>query len=310
MLKQEVQEILDTLKDNLMNKLDRLHHIQVFSIDKEIQYKNNKDLCLVYSIWSHTGYVNVCFYSILSQLCFTDIREYSILVYVDEYIAEYTKSVFKGLIPLENIIVLKGPECAKQRVAIDSRLLDYKVVVMSDADNILQSNNRTNIYKDILSIHNSYKEPIINFLHKYEGGIKTLNDRIHLSNFESKKDYDKLFEELINNLSVNDYWALTGFISYDSKLIELLKKDVEECIPYNIFCDETVWRKCVLKNNITEKSFDELKSYKFVHPENIEIIRNKEDNVMYLVHPFLGNYINRLQLDILYFTKNKFLLNE
>lgn len=28
MLKQEVQEILDTLKDNLMNKLDRLHHIQ------------------------------------------------------------------------------------------------------------------------------------------------------------------------------------------------------------------------------------------------------------------------------------------
>jgi hypothetical protein len=288
-----------------MDKLTRLNHIPVFPIKKNAIYKSDKDLCLVYSLWSHKAYVNICFYSILSQLVFTDIQDYNIMVYVDESIHNYTCKVLNRIIPNSNIIKIKGEECAKQRVAIRQELLDYKVIVMSDADNILQSNNKISIYKKLVGEHLDW--PHINFLHRYEDGLNTLAERQHLSEFKDLKNYNEFFKDLIQNLEKNNSWYLTGFISYNKDYISLLKVEVDKCVQHKIFCDETVWRMCTINNTIQKEVFNQRHDYLFVTPENINLIKNKKDNVMYLIHAFLGEYVDKLQLDLIYYTKEKYI---
>lgn len=290
----------------MVTKLERLHHIQVFPVEKEIIYKHSNKLCLVYSIWSHTGYANSCFYSILSQLVFTDITDYNIIIFVDTFIEEHCRNIFKNLIPQANIIGVDGPECAKQRVCINDKLKDYEVVVISDADNFMQANHYMPIYKDIYNYHKRGEG--VSFLKKENGNIlDILKSRMSLSNFTNEEEYLDFFKAILKN----DSWYLSGFMSFNTSLIDEFKKEVELCSRYNIFCDESVWLGFLAKarKQYIYIPYDERLGYQFVGPENIKLVRSqKEDGVMYLVHPFLGNFVNRIQLDILHFIKYKFKL--
>jgi hypothetical protein len=285
-----------------MYKLEMLGKLKPFQIEKEVVYNDNKDVCLVYSLWSHPEYVNSCFYSILSQLCYTDIEQYNIVVFVHDVIESYARKVLKNLIPPENIVVLKGEECAKQRVCTHSILSKYEYIVISDADNFVISKNRGKGLKPYYNSFSLEHHQGVTFLQKFTGGLKTLKERKELTNFKNEEEYGKFFKELKKQLLFNDFWYLAGYMSYPNSLVKELTATIEECIPYNIFCDETVWIKfllCDSKKRIAISTYDEKEEFKFINPGNITDLEDMKEGVLYLVHPFLSNYKSPLQQKII-----------
>lgn len=276
-----------------MYKLNMLRKLRPFQVEKEIVYTNNKDVCLVYSLWSHQEYVNSCFYAILSQLCYTDIQQYNIIVFVEDVLESYAKKVLKNLIPSENIISLKGAECSKQRVCTHPILSKYEYIVISDADNFLICKDSGQGLKPYYNFFSLETPQEITFLQRFKGGLKTLRERKELTNFKSEEEYQNFFKDFKKQLLFNDFWYLAGYMSYPNFLIKDFIKTIEECIPYNIFCDETVWIKFILcdsKRKIKVSTYDDKEEFKFIHPGNIGELNDMKLGIIYLVHPFLNGY--------------------
>lgn len=282
-----------------MNKLQLLRKAIPFRVNKEFKFGGDKDICLVYSLWSHREYVNIALYSIMSQLCYTDILKYNIVIFVDRHIADYTKNIFRGIIPEENIIVLSGPECSKQRVCIHPRLQEFKTIVISDADNIIQSLRPNPVYSTIFSFE---PDKLVTFLKSLQNGVEVLGERKFLCDFKTEEDYNKFFKELKSALIKGDIWYLSGFMSYPSALIKEFIPIVEECIPHSIFCDETVWLKFLYSDkgkDVKIQEFESLENFKFITNENLYELKKKKENVTYLVHPFLHNFESSMQNEVL-----------
>lgn len=295
-----------------MSKLEILKKIQPFPLKfNKIAYEGSKDLCLVYSVWSHTAYVNALFYSILSQLCYTDIQKYNIVVFVDRYLETYAKAILGNLIPKENIIPIEGKDCAKHVVATNSLLLNYKTIVISDADNFLVSTEKMDIYEKIHKDTHETGIPRFNFLKGCSAKSTFLERRNILGEFQSEEQFQEAYKPLVNSFEENDNWYLSGMMSYPSHIIPLFKETVNKFKPYNVFCDETIWLQFLrvdFKGSYTIHTFDR-NGFIFVPSHNMRETKSKIDDIMYLVHPFLGNVEDELQIPFLFNIAEEFSIN-
>lgn len=264
--------------------------IKPYKNNNKFKFKNNKNICLVYSIWSNIDYVNSCFYSILSQIKNSDVLDYSIIVYVDQSIEEYSRKTLNNLIPQQNIISINLQEISKQKVAVRDELKYFKKIALLDCDTFLKCKNKKNVYSTLS------KQDSIIFANRIQRAKVTIKERTNWINHNLREDYLGLLKPLIEKKENN--WFTTQVSIYPTKIIEEFKKVVDKFKKYNLWCDETAWMLFTL--NKSPLTLDQVGA-KFVDSNALKSI-NLNTNKIFFAHPF-ADYTEKLYFENSYYLK-------
>ncbi len=108
----------------------------------------DKSIAITYHLWNTEAYMPYIYYSILSQLTYTDVsKEADIYLFVQEEFYEYAAYVFRNLLDKDCIIKVSHEEAQKHNTLTNLILQDYKVVVCCDADLFFKSNNNSKSFQ-------------------------------------------------------------------------------------------------------------------------------------------------------------------
>lgn len=151
-------------------------------IEHNLIKNSGKSIAVAYHLWNTEAYMPYIYYSILSQLAYTDVKkEVDIYLFVQEELYDYAVFVFRNLLDKECIIKVSHGDAQNHMTSDNSVLLKYEIVVKFDADVFIKSNTGSDFkfYSTLKSYYSS------------NDGILT------------KKNHDKPFIFISNNKDDN-----------------------------------------------------------------------------------------------------------
>jgi hypothetical protein len=129
-----------------------------------------KSVAITYHLWNTEAYMPYIYYSILSQLAYTDAsKEADIYLFVQEEFYDYTVYVFRNLLDKNCIIKVSREEAQKDNTLANSILQNYEVVISCDADLFFKSNDNFNsfeFYRRLKKYYENYEGIIVDEIHE------------------------------------------------------------------------------------------------------------------------------------------------
>jgi len=277
----------------------KLKVLNDFYINKDLLGKfnvtNNKELVLCYSVFGQMSYLKLLFFSLLTQYTFTDIVNYNIKIFVEEYWHPKVEELLGDIIGSSNIIKMPQGLCYKHHVVNHSSIKDYEVVVINDTDSFVLSDKfNSNIYSDIYNYHHQNTDTAMfafrgkQSRQSYNAAFKNLNP----NNIEYK-DYRDIFS-LTENYLDEVKWFHSCHFSYNSSIFN--KSDIDKILWSDLIldasfaraqCDETVFITGLNKLN---KNMGTINHY-MEHTEVNDNLNNLDGYK--LVHPLIGRYSDK-----------------
>jgi hypothetical protein len=130
----------------------------------------DKSIAITYHLWNTEAYMPYIYYSILSQLTYTDASKVAdIYLFVQEEFYDYTVYVFRNLLNKSCIIKVSQEDAQKHNTLTNSILQDYKVVVSCDADLFFKSDNKFKsfeFYSKLKKYYENYEGIIVDEMHE------------------------------------------------------------------------------------------------------------------------------------------------
>lgn len=259
-------------------KFKSLHYdIGNMNYRKEV-FNQSSPFGVVYCVFHHVDYLKFSFFSLLSQIVFTDIRKYNLYFIVDEKLYDLAVATIGEILPIENIIKTDIPQ--KYHMFYLDELKHLDKIIMADGDGFLVGTQPREIYKELFS-----KNQII--LGKDTGDYKQiLKERLMWGKPKIKEFFD---EENYFNSFKNDYWGFNGFSLHLRKYInyKYLPSFLWEL---DFACDETVLTNNYIKQGIR---YEHMNHYiKWVHYHNVkyfvENLNTDNFEIVSFVHPCEG----------------------
>lgn len=138
--------------------------------NKKLIQNTGKSIAVTYHLWNTEAYMPYIYYSILSQLTYTDMTEKAdVYLFVQEEFHEYAVYVFRNLLDKECIIKASKEEAQKQNTLNNLILQDYEFVVSCDSDLFFKLNDdlkRFEFYGKLKRYYEKHRVIIIDEMHE------------------------------------------------------------------------------------------------------------------------------------------------
>lgn len=267
-----------------------------------IKFNSGKKNVVIFQTWDSLGYMPYMYYSILSQLLYTDlIQQCDLYIFVDEPHHELYTIGFRDLIPPENIILSPKRHSYKYMSIIHPIFQKYENIVVIDADMFFYSkNNRISFFSEVFNYLEQNPKTGLMF-DGVQNSRKTFNQRIPIlcSSLSQEKYKDFIIKSTPHTKQTLDKWldSTTWFFSCvfafkRSTFIttEYIKYATEFSF-YDQLCDESVWLSWASSNNIKIKAIDkELNCNVYMkYRKHHRDIYSK--NRLNLIHPIVGSEV-------------------
>lgn len=227
-------------------------------ISQNLVKNTGKSIAITYHLWNTEAYMPYIYYSILSQLAYTDIKEEADLyLFVQEEFYDYTVYVFRNLLDKDCIIKVSQEEAQKHSTLTNPILQNYEIAISCDSDLFFKSNNKSfQFYNKLREYYKNYKGVIIDDI--YEDLVKT-----HIFIYEPKGNLSWPVKKGTTIKYLDDLYFL------ELELLNLLVKG-NEFNPENVNILKQIERDLKVKKNrentnlIVSRSWREFKEQQFV----------------------------------------------
>lgn len=215
-------------------------------------FKNtgDKPVASVYQTWSTEGYIPYIYYSIMSQMLYTDIKEKAdIYIFVDEERYHFMKWIFRDLVDESCFISVSRMMAVKYMVTCHPILHKYKAVAVCDSDMFFYSNERYNFYEEVEQHYEKSDDVIL--IDSQVSAVETFWSRQESLNKNVKaEEYIDFFDREIklNPASLEKWleessWYISPIFIYNPKTFVNPRyyQYAITCAYKEFYCDETVW---------------------------------------------------------------------
>ena len=217
----------------------------------EKPHKNEgRPLASVYQTWSTEAYLPYIYYSMMSQLLYTDVEEKAdIYLFVDEERYDFAVHLFRHMLDSSCIIKLSRMMAVKYMVTCHPILHKYKAVAVIDSDMFFYADTKIDFYAalekryetndDILLIDSGVSSKEV-FWSRHQDLNKNVPKEDYLDYFVRETRIDK--QELENWVDSTD-WLVSCIFCYNPKTYINPKyyQYAITCAYNEFYCDETVW---------------------------------------------------------------------
>lgn len=293
-----------------MNKNPKLYIAERLSwrtlptLPKGYQFKNGerKNNAIVYQIWSNDPYIYYMYYSILTNVMYTDALETSdIYVFVEKRYYDEIKRMLSGILHESSIMPVDISLILKYVITTNPVLWGYENISVVDCDLFF--------YNDGLST--PFYKKNFEFMDREERPIAIATPDISRNTFFSRRKHlcsniseDAYIDFIAHSIGVNSdkiekwldetEWPLSCFFSYKPHLFDKADYYRYTLISTTIgqLCDETVWwsyLKTTLDILPADIKTDLNNDVRIHEPFEMKMIEDKEQGKLMLVHTIVGN---------------------
>ena len=283
-------------------------------------------LCVVYQVWGNHNYLKFLYLSILSQIAYTDIRNFDVKIFLGKgFINDVGSSLIERLLPEGSIIPVNDGMSLKYGLTAHPHLQNYDVVSVIDTDAFWfhPKGEKTNVYQKMLDLYDSGFDNLIMAPDPdYAKNVfwqrrETLNTNIpkehYVEYFERNANTDvERLNEFIEN---DDNWYLSCLFVYGKKHFKEpdFAKFALTCLYDELLCDETVWMMWGYGHDYQITRMDETGFLDWVGAHNFDDYWDDKDSkeTLSYIHPVQGNHCNNMMITELYdeiikdYTKNR-----
>lgn len=250
-------------------------------IDRDLTYKGEIDLCIVYSIWNNPVLIDMVTYSILSFYNTTDIHKCSIRIFVCEDIIHLVEEKFGPLNLMKYVVKVPVNLEFKHIVVLHPELESFETVCILDSDlfSYFIHSDKYRLFEYLKDISKS--QPVV--------FDKTLTENEYYIRKNTLQDLDERYEKVLS-YPKDTFWSWSSLFCYNTKLLntEEYYKLVLSISFYKNRCDESVFMTYFDKKDITTISLNILPYVLPINKHNLNFYKNnifiEESNYLKLLH--------------------------
>lgn len=292
-----------------MNKNPKLYIAERLSwrtlptLPKGYRFKNGekKKNAIVYQIWGTPNFGYYAYYSLLTNIMYTDALETSdIYVFVENRFYDEIKQMLSGILHESSIIPVNVGLILKYVITTNPVLWGYENVSVIDSDLFFYNDNlNTPFYKKNFEFMDGEERPIAiaapdisrSTFFSRRNDLCTVIPENNYLNFiaHSLNVHPDEIERWLDETK----WYLSCFFSYKTRFFDKDDYYKYALISTNVgqACDETVWLS-YLKTTLDILPADimaDLNNHVYIHePFNMKMIEEKEPGKPILIHTIVG----------------------
>lgn len=291
--------------NNLPDKFKIFNNFEFTFKDFNSKISQEIDVAVVYCCWQSPIYAAMMYYSILSQIQYTDILRTDLKIIIKRPLYNILNSEYPELLSAitnlgESVLIIQDGDLSKYGIMTQYNLNKYKRVCIVDCDAFFKSDQKINIYESFQNRNGLY------MVTETTDVLSVLTHRKIISNFkESDADYlsflailNKCKElELINYFNQRQDWKLGCFILYNPSLLK--SSDWERLVAGMSFidsgCDETVIQLYCMKKNISIQNPESIMCNILIGDMNKIKLEVKKGQIN-ILHPIIGVHAENIEI--------------